>query len=330
MAEEERRRLCVLIVGGTSPVGRALLAALSDRADIAETAVVSRTHGSVLGAHRVIRGHFADLAASDSFRRDLGRFDAVVHLGDGLQALLRRGHGADAESARQLIEATRRLAVTVRDRGVGVFVYLSSIRAVAGENDERILTEDVEPHPGGLYGRTKLRLERTLAEIFEGSATRCICLRTPVLYGTNSGGNLLRLLRLADTPYALPFGNISNRRSLLSLRNLASAIAVVLFGARGAGDRTQTEIFHIHDGRALSTTEIVEVFRAALGRRRRLFPFPSFAVRLLQPTPILGPAVRSLFGSGELSDRRFRQTFAWMPCEDSATALTDMARAYTR
>jgi hypothetical protein len=82
----------------------------------------------------------------------------------------------------------------------------------------------------------------------------------------------------------------------------------------------------VHDGPALSTTEIVETLRSGLGRRRRLFGVSALA-GIAGRAPAIGPAVRRLWGSLELSDARFRQCFRWTPVIDSRNALSRMARA---
>src|SRR5262249_20843381 len=156
------------------------------------------------------------------FRRELSSFDAVVHLADGLPILQDerfKGRAAD------LIDGSERLIAAVRDSGVKLFVYLSSIKAIANGDDDRPLVETSESRSRTVYGRAKLRLEEIIDSRLQGSGTRYVILRTPVTYGRGAPGSLRRLLELACSPWPLPLAGLANRRSLLSIRNLASALA---------------------------------------------------------------------------------------------------------
>jgi UDP-glucose 4-epimerase len=215
------------------------------------------------------------------------------------------------------------VAAAVRDARVPLLVHVSSIKALCDEADERVLVETSTPRATTLYGRAKGRLEQRLARALDGSDTRLVTVRNPVMYGGAKPGSMSRLLRLADTPLPLPLAGVANRRSLLAVDNSGSALAAVV----AAGPSGAAGTFHVHDGPALSTTEIVETLRRALGRRRRLFGAAALATRLADGAPGLGPALRRLYGSLELSDARFRRCFNWTPVVDSREALTRMAGA---
>jgi uncharacterized protein YbjT (DUF2867 family) len=162
-----------------------------------------------------------------------------------------------------------------------------------------------------------------MAEALAGSLTRLAIVRNPAMYGRAKGGSVQRLLQLADTGLPLPLGGLTNRRSLLALDNLAAALAVIV----RTPPQAAAGIFHIHDGPALSTTEIVATLRTALGRPRRLFAVGAGGAGLARHTPLLGPAARRLFGSLEISDAHFRQTFRWTPVVETRKALAEMAAA---
>ena len=134
-------------------------------------------------------------------------------------------------------------------------------------------------------------------------------------------GSIQRLLALADTPWPLPLGGLCNKRSLLAVRNLASALVAVL----RAGPSASAGVFHVHDGVPLSTTELATVLRKALGRPMRLFSV-EHATQLFCRLPVLGPVARRLYGSLEVSDASFRHTFAWSPVVETRAGLANMAR----
>jgi UDP-glucose 4-epimerase len=309
----------VLILGGTGVTGRALIRSLREES-AADISVISRTATKLSGAARVLTGHYADIVRSSEFRENLAKLEAIIHLGDGLGVLQGRARGAGTVEAERLIAASESVAVAARDAGVPLFVYVSSIKAICGEEDDRILVEASEPRPATLYGRSKLRLEQAIGAALGRSATRHVILRNPIMYSEGKDGSLHRLLKLADTPLPLPLGGLANKRSFLAVRNFADVLAAVV----RAGSAAPAGVFHVHDGQPMSTTEVVETLRTALGRPARLFPIGSAAASAVRRMPLLGGAARSLYGSLELSDAHFRRSYAWSPVVDTRTALIDV------
>jgi nucleoside-diphosphate-sugar epimerase len=313
----------ILITGGAGSGGRSLIRHLQSRAPKTRLSAVSRTATALPGVARVLTGHYADLLGAPEGRRRLAGIDAVVHLADGLSILQLPPQAANGGLAESLIGASEALAVAVRDARVPLLVHVSSIKALCDEEDHRVLVETSASRATTLYGRSKRRLEERLQGVLAGSDTRLAAVRNPVMYGEAKPGSMSRLLQLVDSPLPLPLAGIANRRSLLATDNFASALAAILdTGGDGASGA-----FHVHDGPALSTTEIVETLRLALGRRRRLFGVGALAAGIAGRAPAIGPAVRRLWGSLELSDARFRQCFKWTPVLDSRDALSRMARA---
>jgi nucleoside-diphosphate-sugar epimerase len=82
------------------------------------------------------------------------------------------------------------------------------------------------------------------------------------------------MLRLARSPYPLPLGGLSARRSLLSLDNLVAAIDAVL-----AAPEPLRRPFVIADREALTVAEMVAALRRGLGRGPGLFPVPTALLR---------------------------------------------------
>ncbi len=312
-----------LILGGTGSTGRALIRHLQGAGPPVDVSVVSRTAASVAGVPRVLTGHYGDLARSGEFRQLLADMDAIVHLADGLSVLQEPRFAADTAEAERLICASERFALAVREAEVPLLVYVSSIKALCDEEDERVLTEACTSRATALYGRSKLRLERIMAKVLAGSPTRLAIVRNPVMYGSAKGGSVRRLLRLADSGLPLPLGGLRNRRSLLALGNFASALGAIVRSLPNA----TAGVFHVHDGPALSTTQIMATLRAALGRPQRLFAAGAGAAALARHVPLVGPTVRRLYGSLEISDAHFRRTFRWTPVVETQAALAEMVEA---
>jgi UDP-glucose 4-epimerase len=213
--------------------------------------------------------------------------------------------------------ATVALARAALTAGVGRFVFMSSIRAQTGPASELVLTEVIEPRPTDAYGRSKLAAETALLR----SGLPVIILRPVPVYGPGMKGNLRALMRLAALPIPLPFGAFVNRRSLLSLHNLAAAIA---HGLRESGG---SETYMVADPHPVTLADIVTAMRRGMSRGPGLIAMPPGLIRL------------GLMALGRLQDwERLNATLiadpskliaaGWRPEADTMGALAATAREW--
>ena len=151
-------------------------------------------------------------------------------------------------------------------------VLMSSVRAQVGLASDHVITEADAPKPTDAYGRSKLEAERLIGD----SGVAFTVLRPAVVYGPGVKGNISSLATLAKTPMPLPFGALNNRRSLLAMENLASAISLVLESKQALG-----ETFLVADREPISVGDMVAAMREGLGRSPHLVRVPERAVRRL-------------------------------------------------
>jgi nucleoside-diphosphate-sugar epimerase len=227
-------------------------------------------------------------AAGESF----AGVDAVVHL-----ANVAHGRASPSCLHEVNVAGTRAVASAAAARGVRRLVYLSSVKAVAEESGARALTAADRPAPRDAYGRSKLAAEQALNEVAEASGMEAVVLRPPLVYGPGVKANFLALLRMIDRGWPLPLAAIRNRRSLVYVGNLCDAIAASCVSPSAA-----RRAFFVTDGPAVSTPELCRAIAQALGRRARLFPFPSALLPVSRLT-------RSL----ELDDGELRRDLGWRP-----------------
>ncbi|KAA2237870.1 NAD-dependent epimerase/dehydratase family protein [Salinarimonas soli] len=254
-----------------------------------------------------------DLAAPRHMAEALREVDAVIHSA-GLAHAMSGIPEDDYRSANT--EATQAMARAAERAGIRRFVFLSSIRAQSGPTAPGVLTEADEPRPTDAYGRSKLAAERGLAE----TGLDWAALRPVLVYGEGVRGNMGALVRLAGTPYPLPFARLAARRSLLALDNLGEAVDVVLrHEGRLAGP------FLVADPDPLTLPEIVAALRAGLGRRPGLLPVPA---------SLLGAAMR-LAGRSEaherlagslVADPAALRALGWTPRVSTRDGLAALAR----
>jgi UDP-glucose 4-epimerase len=281
---------------------------------------VSGANGFVGGAtvpFLVAAGHQVTRIARD-LGTDLGGLDAIVHLA-GLAHRQGRQTPSEAEFEAANHVMTVELARKAREAGVKRFVFISSIAVVAG--NDGVLSPRMPHNPIGAYGASKARAEIALRAM---DGLQNVILRPPLVYGPRPRGNMASLLRLALSPLPLPFASVRNRRTLVSVTNLASAIefACVTAGLEG-------RVFHATDAREVSLCEIMTRIREGAGLPRRLLAVPPKAMQAVLKLAGKGKVADQLFGDLVVDGGELRAA-GWRAPLDPAEALTRMGGAERR
>src|SRR5690606_1929368 len=118
---------------------------------------------------------------------------------------------------------------------------------------EEGFSERSEPAPAADYAQSKWEAEQALWELVANSDMELVVIRPPLVYAGSAPGNFRRLMRLVASGLPLPFGAVSNQRSLISLENLVHFIDVCVEHPAAAN-----ELFLIADGKDVSTPEIIK------------------------------------------------------------------------
>jgi UDP-glucose 4-epimerase len=302
-------RPLVALTGATGFIGQYLLRELPKRGYRLRVLLRRPSTVPIETASAII----GDLARPQNMAAALADVDAVIHSAGLAHAM----SGLPEDDYRMLnTEATIGLARAAQRAGAKRFVFLSSIRAQSGPTADHTLTEDLPPKPTDAYGRSKLAAEQALAEL----ELDWVALRLVLVYGPGVKGNMAELLRLARSPYPLPFGALTARRSLLSLDNLVAAIDTVL-AARAPLRRPLI----VADREPLTIPQMITAMRRGLGRRSGLIPVPA---------PLLEAALRAT-GRAEIYQRVSGSLVAdpvalsrlgWVPPVSSQDGLAALAR----
>ena len=255
----------ILVTGASGFIGRAVVPALAAAGHDVRAAV--RRGPAPFGSPVEVVSH-GDLGAEVDWRPLMAGMEFMVHLA-GI-AHTRPGL-PEAGYDRINHRATAELAEAARAARIERLVLVSTVRAQAGPASDRTLTEADVPRPTDPYGRSKLAAEIALAR----SGVPFTVLRPVLVYGPGAKGNLRALMRLCALPVPLPLGALTNRRSLLSMQNLAAAILHVL-----SRDACGGETYVVADPQPLSLPEIVTALRAGFGKRPGLIALPGGLIRL--------------------------------------------------
>jgi nucleoside-diphosphate-sugar epimerase len=302
----------VLVTGASGFIGRPLVAALAGTGYSVRAAVRDRrTQNFPEGVEVVLQ---PDLAIPIFWAPLVAGMDGVVHLA-GIAHV-----GSDVpddmyDGVNHL--ATAELARAASTGGLRRFVFMSSTRAQAGATSDEPLTEAGVPHPTDAYGRSKLAAEAAV----RAAGVPYTILRPALVYGPGAKGNFASLMRLAALPIPLPLGALSNRRSLLALDNLISAVRFSLEDARAIN-----ETFLVADPQPISVAELVSMLRTAAGRKPQLVSLPRGVLS----------ALLSLAGKRGMFDRLAGTLVVqtdkliaagWQAVADTKTAITEMVQA---
>jgi nucleoside-diphosphate-sugar epimerase len=293
----------VLVTGATGFVGSVLSRELARAGYLVRAALHSERPVPAVIAEKLVTG---DLAAGTDLPAALEGVEAVIHAAARTHVLRDAPDGAQ-RYLQVNTHATTRLAQAAAQAGVKRFIYLSSIK-VNGEGSPRAYTADDEPHPQDAYGISKWLGERGLWEAAAGTGMEAAIVRSPLVYGPGVRANFLRLLRWVDHERWLPFAEIRNQRSLVSVWNLCDLLIRLLEHPAGAG-RT----WMVSDGQDSSTPELVRRIARAMDRRARLLPVPALLLRLGAALLGRGADMRRLCGSLTVDIAPTQKLLGWSP-----------------
>jgi UDP-glucose 4-epimerase len=295
----------ILVTGAAGFVGRAVLTALAQRGFVLRAALRTPPRSPLPAGIEI--AELPDLASEFDWKPLLNGVDLVIHLA----AIADSGAADPALHDRVNRWATERLARAAAGSGISRFVFISSIRAQSGPSADHALTERDAAEPSDGYGRSKLAAEaavRTAGVPFS-------ILRPVPLYGPGVKGNFSLLLRAAQSRWPLPVKDFVNRRSLLGIDNLVSAIEFVLSAAVALN-----ETYIVADpGTPPRLADVMAILRQAQGRRSMIFPLSRPIVEM--PMRLLRPDLWERLSGNLRADPAKLLAAGWQPLHDTRDGL---------
>jgi UDP-glucose 4-epimerase len=300
----------VLVTGASGFIGKFVVPALAKQGW--QVRAAARDPNSILAKPGIEIVAMPDLKDAVDWAPLLDGASHVVHLAGIAHA---PGMLPDDVYSRINAESVGALAKAAKEQ-IERLVLMSSVRAQVGLASDHVITEADAPKPTDAYGRSKLEAERLIGD----SGVAFTVLRPAVVYGPGVKGNISSLATLAKTPMPLPFGVLNNRRSLLAIENLASAIALVLNSERALG-----ETFLVADREPISVGDMVAAMREGLGRSPHLVRVPERAVRRLMASFGKEAEWERLSGNFVIESEKL-QGLGWDPRVTSREGLARMMR----
>ena len=303
----------IAVTGASGFVGRRALADLARCGHVA-IGVVRQGEADAMRA-------VGEIGPDTHWARALEGVEVVVHC--AARAHIMREQVADPSPLYRSVnvDGTRRLAEQAAIHGVKRLVYLSSVKA-AGERSApgRPLKVSDRPDPEDAYGVSKREAELALLEVGAATGLETVIIRPPLVYGPDVKGNFRRLMGAIARGWPLPLGALDNRRSMVSLANLADFISVCVESPIAAG-RT----FFVSDGEDLSTASLARRMGAALGRPARLLPVPGAVLSMLGQVTGKAAEIERLVGTLQVDLADSHELLGWLPPQTVEQGLREAA-----
>lgn len=172
-------------------------------------------------------------------------------------------------------ELTKKVFDAFLKSQASVFVYVSSIKAVADGTNGQLVTESMQPHPGTPYGKSKLAAEAFLLAQPLPETKRLYILRPCMIHGPGNKGNFNLLYQVVKKGIPWPLGAFDNKRSFLSVDNFCFVIDQIL------SQRLEPGTYHLADTEPLSTNQLVKLIASELNISASILPIPQGLIKAI-------------------------------------------------
>jgi nucleoside-diphosphate-sugar epimerase len=197
--------------------------------------------------------------------------DALIHLAGKAHDLKKVSKSQDYYEAN--FELTKQLFDSFLDSEAAVFIFMSTVKAVADEVTD-ILTEDSIPKPKTHYGIAKYQAEQYILSKEIPLNKRVYILRPCMIHGPGNKGNLNLLYQIVSKGIPWPLGDFKNQRSFLSIENLCFVIKELL-----ENSKISSGVYQISDDKTISTNELIALLGNSLEKKSKILNIPSFLIK---------------------------------------------------
>lgn len=236
------------------------------------------------------------------------QIDAIIHLAG--MAHDTKGVTDDSKYFDINVGLTKKIFKHYLNSSAQIFIYFSSVKAVADSVTGESLTEDIKPNPKTPYGKSKLEAENYIKSQTIPADKKIYILRPAMIHGPGNKGNLNLLFAMVQKGLPYPLGNFKNRRSFTSISNMIFIVNILLSGEIKSGT------YNICDDDPLSTVEIVEMIYDSLGKKRKILNIPkSFIQKLakvgnIMQFPLNSERLQKLTESYVVSNREIKRAIS--------------------
>ena len=258
-----------------------------------------------------------------TYENKIEKGSSVIHLAARVHIMKETSTDPQEEYRKVNRDMTVNLAKAALVAGVRNFMFISTV-AVFGRFRGGYVDDNEQVRPDDPYGISKAEAETALEELFSGqSASQCIILRIPMVYGIENKGNMLPLLKAASMGIPLPLKAARRKRSMLYVRNLCDAIYTSINSP--ITFPLKTRYYFVNDGNDLTSSELYSAVYRAYSGRKGVFWAPELLLRVGGVIgsqlnripgvnlPLNKEVISRLFDEYRFSSDTFRSDYGWMP-----------------
>jgi nucleoside-diphosphate-sugar epimerase len=238
----------------------------------------------------------------------------IVHLAARVHQMHENSEGKRERYFKTNRDFSVQLHQAAQRENIDTFIFMSTVK-VMGENSEIEINEASPPTPKDDYADSKLAAEQDILNQTQ-SSIKTYVFRVPLIFGQAAKGNFRFLLQAVSLGLPLPLGSIHNRRSMLYIENLCSALERAISHAR-----PPSGVYFVTDDATWSTPQLILMMASALGKKIWLVPFPPKFLHFFASLLGKGNYTSRLTASFFFSGNKFRQDFHWSPPFSPAESL---------
>lgn len=313
----------LLITGGNGFIGSGLINSLASNPDYFIRGSF-RSGSGVDFPERVEALPGLDVDSDEGWLDALSGIECVVHCAARYHIKNESSGDLLAICRKVNVDGTIRLARLAAQAGVKRFIFMSSLK-VNGEfsGPNRPFLETDTPNPFYPYGISKLEAENELIKFSASSNMDVVIIRPPPVYGPGVKANFLAMMRFLDYRFPLPLGGIKNLRSYIGLANLVSFVELCI-----KHPDASNQIFFVSDDDDLSTSRLLRVMSAALGRISLLIPAPKKLLTYFAGMVGKQYVPELLFGNFQADISKAKHLLGWSPVESVQAGMKKTALYY--
>ncbi|MGZ5029199.1 MAG: UDP-glucose 4-epimerase family protein [Methylobacter sp.] len=295
----------LFLTGATGFVGSALTADLVSLG----YSIVAGVRKPVVSLPSEVRQQVVgDLSADTDWRTALIGISVVVHLAARVHVMNDKSSDPLEAFQQMNVDATLNLARQAAQSGVKRFVFISSVKVNGEETTGKPFTAFDEPAPLDPYGQSKLEAEIELRELSHVTGLEVVIIRPPLVYGPGVRANFLRLMQFVKMGIPLPLGIIHNRRSMVALDNLIDLLITCTHHPAAAG-----QTFMVSDDNDVSTSELICMIAAAMGKRPLLLPVSAGIITGIAALLGRSAVANRILGSLQVDITQTKSILGWKP-----------------
>jgi UDP-glucose 4-epimerase len=234
-------------------------------------------------------------------------YECIIHLAGRAHVMHETAEDIYQAYATVNIDYTLKVAELAGRLKIKRFVFLSSIK-INKEESGKPFTEADTPGPLDAYSQTKLEAEIALKEFCAAHQMELVIIRPPLIYGPGVKANFRQLIKLCLLPLPLPFAAVHNKRSFISLENLADFIILCSWHPKAA-DQT----FLISDDEDVSTGSLIKTIRQVSNKNSLLIPLPVWLLKMLFKLTGKSNLALRLIGSLQVDISKAKTFLGWQP-----------------